>query len=137
MNEHNPLTFGSGGLPILPAGEAEQIDPVCGMKVNPVRAAAVVEHENRKYYFCSQRCAERFQENPALYLDTDASSVGHEPAEHLAPPRKGAIYTCPMHPEIVRDGPGSCPICGMALEPRTATAEEETHPELAEMTRRF
>jgi Cu+-exporting ATPase len=137
MNEHNSMAFGSGGLPMLSVGEAEQVDPVCGMKVRPDRAAGKVEHGGRTYFFCSKSCAERFHENPERYLNSDAGSVSPEPAERPELAREGAVYTCPMHPQIVRDGPGSCPICGMALEPRTVTAEEEANPELIDMTRRL
>src|SRR5260370_28674512 len=119
MCEHNPMAHNSGSLPILPAGETEEVDPVCGMKVSPARAAATVEHGGHKFLFCSKGCAERFQQDPARYLGPDAGSVGHERADRSEKTRGHAIYTCPMHPQIVRDGPGSCPICGMALEPRT------------------
>jgi Cu+-exporting ATPase len=95
-------------------------DPVCGMKVDPASAAAEVEHEGRSYYFCSKACAQKFNER--------------HPARAPSP---NAKYTCPMHPEIVQDGPGSCPKCGMALVPMTPGAGEEDDHELRDMTRRF
>ena len=137
MSEHNPMVRSSGSLPILPAGETDEVDPVCGMKVSPARAAASVEHDGHKYLFCSKGCAERFRQDPKRYLGPGSGSVAHDHAERSEPTRGHAIYTCPMHPQIVRDGPGSCPICGMALEPRTVTAEDEANPELVEMTRRL
>src|SRR5260221_2276720 len=136
MSEHNPMPHNPGTLPILPAAETEEVDPVCGMKVSLARAAAL-EHGGHKYLFCSKGCAERFKQDPARYLGADAGRVAHQRAERAQKTRGRAIYTCPMHPQIVRDGPGSCPICGMALEPRTVTAEDEVNPELVAMTRRF
>ncbi|HEX2151257.1 MAG TPA: heavy metal-binding domain-containing protein [Stellaceae bacterium] len=103
-------------------------DPVCGMSVDPATARHRAEHAGREYLFCSARCRERFVAEPERF-------IGDKPAPPAAP--EGALWTCPMHPEIVRDGPGSCPICGMALEPMTPTAGEESNPELADMTRRF
>ncbi len=128
-----------GNLPILKGDDtAEFRDPVCGMTVSPERAANVVEYDGRKFYFCSKNCAERFRQNPRQFIGSgeqlvDVASPGHPQAS--APP--GVKYTCPMHPEIVRDGPGACPICGMALEPLSATIEEEANPELVDMSRRF
>ena len=88
------------------------IDPVCGMKVEPANAVAEIEHGGRTYYFCSKHCAEKFNAEPAKYAGTRAVAA---PAAH------GTKYTCPMHPEIVQDGPGSCPKCGMALVPMVPT----------------
>ena len=105
------------------------LDPVCGMTVSPAEAAGHVEHDGKTYYFCSRHCVERFSADPAAFLD------GGAPPAPAAPP--GTQYTCPMHPEIVRDAPGACPICGMALEPRTVSLEDTPNPELADMTRRF
>jgi heavy metal translocating P-type ATPase len=104
-------------------------DPVCGMTVDPHTAKYRHTHEGRPYYFCSGRCREKFIADPAKYL-----SPASAPAE---PVPEGTIYTCPMHPEIRNVGPGSCPICGMALEPDVVTAEAQPNPELADMTRRF
>src|SRR5207302_6444522 len=103
MSEHNSLAHNPGSLPILPAGEAVEVDPVCGMKVSPTRAAATVEHGGHKYLFCSKGCAERFQKDPARYLGPGDGSVAHDPAESSEQARGQAVYTCPMHPQIVRD----------------------------------
>jgi Cu+-exporting ATPase len=105
------------------------IDPVCGMTVDPATAKHKAGHKGRDYYFCSAACKTKFQANPEKYLEASA-----KPAE---PAAAGAIYTCPMHPEIRQVGPGSCPICGMALEPLTVTAESGPNHELADMTQRF
>ena len=113
--------------------QADPQDPVCGMKVDPSKAAANLNHLGVTVYFCSQGCAAKFRASPEKYLqaEPDGNFLG-QPAK-TKPQRE---YTCPMHPEIVRDAPGSCPICGMALEPREVTAEE-WNPELANMTRRL
>ena len=133
------------------------IDPVCGMTVDPARAAGHVEHEGTTYYFCSKGCVAKFSADPEHYLaarlrspDEYASyGVARQDAEGAtavspqppAPSTQHAIqYTCPMHPEIVRDRPGPCPICGMALEPvlpPSAEAADQPNPELVDMTRRF
>ena len=104
----------------------QAIDPVCGMTVDPGTAKHKAEHKGHTYYFCSAGCRTKFVAAPAKYLDKVEEPVV-----------AGAIYTCPMHPEIRQVGPGSCPICGMALEPVTVTAESGPNPELADMTRRF
>ncbi|MGQ0525890.1 MAG: heavy metal translocating P-type ATPase [Betaproteobacteria bacterium] len=119
-----------GGPAAPPAAEAEQAtDPVCGMKVDPSAAAGTLEHGGTKHYFCSRHCLEQFKAAPEKYLSKSTA-----PAALAAP--KDAQYTCPMHPEIVRVGPGSCPICGMALVPiaGTGTADDT---ELRDLTRRF
>ena len=103
-------------------------DPVCGMSVDPAVSTRRSEYEGRVFHFCSDRCQEKFRSDPARYLTPVA-----EPPE--AP--RGTIYTCPMHPGIRQVGPGSCPICGMALEPVEVTAESGPNPELIDMTRRF
>ncbi|MFL6244892.1 MAG: heavy metal translocating P-type ATPase [Thermoanaerobaculia bacterium] len=105
-----------------------EIDPVCGMTVDPARAAGSSEYGGTTYYFCSPHCKMKFDANPAAYVGEARPEV---------PPQANAEWTCPMHPEIVRDAPGSCPICGMALEPRTITLADDENPELADMTRRF
>ncbi len=112
------------------AAPATVKDPVCGMSVNPATAKYSHHHNGDSFYFCGARCLEKFKAEPAKYL-TAAAVVGPP-----APEKSGVEYTCPMHPEIVRRGPGSCPICGMALEPRVATGEHD-NTELADMTRRF
>jgi Cu+-exporting ATPase len=95
-------------------------DPVCGMTVNPAAGKPTAEHGGQLYHFCSEHCRSKFVAEPEKYL-------GGRPEPQPVP--KGTQYTCPMHPEIVRPEPGFCPICGMALEPRTVVAEE-TNPEL-------
>jgi P-type Cu+ transporter len=102
-------------------------DPVCGMSVDPATARHKAEHAGRMRYFCSAGCRDKFLADPQKYL------MPAPPAEAL----EGAEYTCPMHPEIRQIGPGSCPICGMALEPVMASAEVSENVELADMTRRF
>jgi Cu+-exporting ATPase len=105
------------------------VDPVCGMKVDRASAKHFLRHEGEKHYFCSARCKEKFEAAPRDYL-------GDRPAPKPMP--KGTQYTCPMHPEIVQDGPGDCPICGMALEPMgVPTGEEGPNPELVDFTRRL
>jgi P-type Cu+ transporter len=104
-------------------------DPVCGMTVDPHTAKHRHTHEGHPYYFCSARCRERFIAEPAKYLEPETKPAAPVPA--------GAIYTCPMHPQIRQEGPGSCPICGMALEPEIVSADSAPNPELADMTRRF
>jgi P-type Cu+ transporter len=106
-------------------------DPVCGMVVDPATAEHRASHQGQAYFFCSAGCHSKFEANPAAYI---AETVG-TPADKQA--SKGAIYTCPMHPEIRQPGPGNCPICGMALEPEIASAEQGPSAELTDMTRRF
>ncbi len=102
------------------------IDPVCGMEVTPEEAAGSFDYNDLTYYFCGTSCLDRFKANPPKYL---------EPSEE-APAPIGAEYTCPMHPEIRQIGPGSCPICGMALEPLDVTLEDD-NSELHDMSRRL
>ena len=103
-------------------------DPVCGMSVDPARTPHHAEHDGRAYHFCSAGCRTKFVAGPARYLT---------PKGEAPPAPAGTIYTCPMHPEVRQVGPGSCPICGMALEPEMAAADGGPNPELADMTRRF
>ena len=103
------------------------IDPVCGMTVDPHTAKHRADYHGHTYYFCNPSCRTKFIADPQKYLGP------REPE----PVVEGATYTCPMHPEIRQIGPGACPICGMALEPETATADSGPNPELADMTRRF
>ncbi len=105
-------------------------DPVCGMKVDPTTSAHRVEHGGMMFHFCSASCRTKFEANPGKYLRPDKAAAP-------AAVQKATIYTCPMHPEIRQQGPGSCPICGMALEPLEVTAEGAPNEELADMTRRF
>jgi Cu+-exporting ATPase len=107
-------------------GEAFR-DPVCGMTVradSPLR----FEHGGQSFRFCSSHCRERFRADPAAFLAARAQDE---------PPAASGRYTCPMHPEIIQQGPGSCPLCGMALEPMEISAEEEESAELVDMRRRF
>jgi Cu+-exporting ATPase len=130
-------------LPIL--GAAPRVkDPVCGMMVDPQKAAGKVEHGGKTYYFCSLRCKERFEEEPEKYLAAPGTGgMEHTLAhthEHVATPpadTQNIRYTCPMHPEIVQIGPGSCPICGMALEPMDIVAGEQADPEYDSMRKRL
>ncbi len=104
-------------------------DPVCGMSVDPHTAKHRAEYAGRTYYFCRAGCKEKFEADPERYLNPEQ--------REQEPVPEGTIYTCPMHPEIRQVGPGSCPICGMALEPELVTAEAEPNPELIDFTRRF
>jgi P-type Cu+ transporter len=111
------------------------------MRVNPATAKHTLEHEGQPYFFCSRSCYERFQKEPPKYLpghDTHTASAPVPPS-HDQPGQVGetVLYTCPMHPQIVQDHPGNCPICGMALEPATAVVEEGPSAELVDMTRRL
>lgn len=147
---------------IQTANQDKAQDPVCGMTVDPARAAGSHVHGGRTYYFCGIGCLNKFKADPEKYHSRPAANTEHEAqarphktavnvegetrspathanaraAERIAPRIPGG-YTCPMHPEIVRDGPGSCPICGMALEPRTVSLEAAPDNELKSMTRRF
>jgi len=107
-------------------------DPVCGMTVKTASARNKAQHDGHTYYFCSPRCLGKFTAEPLRYLKPTAA-----PAAAASAAKPGAIYTCPMHPEIRQVGPGSCPICGMALEPAEATLEEGPSEELLDMTRRL
>jgi Cu+-exporting ATPase len=112
-----------------PQAYLEATDPVCGMKVDRASAKHFARHEGGGHYFCSAGCKTKFEADPEKY-------PGDHPAPMPVP--KGAQYTCPMHPEIVRDAPGACPICGMALEPMgVPTGEEGPNPELVDFTRRL
>ena len=104
-------------------------DPVCGMTVNPTTSKHRFDHRGETFHFCSAGCRTKFAADPLAYLEKDKRPKAAVP--------DGAIYTCPMHPEIRQVGPGSCPICGMALEPEVASLDTPPNPELADMTRRF
>jgi Cu+-exporting ATPase len=134
MDHSTPQSPRPFSLSLTPATSAKETDPVCGMTVYPTTAPASVEHQGKKYYFCCPHCAQKFQSDPERYLHPDARP---EPMEPAAPPGAKVEYICPMDPEIVRDGPGSCPKCGMALEPSIASVEEGPNPELVDMRRRF
>jgi Cu+-exporting ATPase len=125
-NQHlhrDPSTTDSGAI----------IDPICGMTVGP-DSPHRHEHAGTSYAFCSAHCLSKFKEDPERYIGQ--AHNGQQGSEDRDIPHS-ASYTCPMHPEVVREAPGSCPTCGMALEPQTVTAEEEVNPELVDMRRRF
>ncbi len=105
-------------------------DPVCGMKVDPDRAVASEEHRGEVFHFCSETCREKFAADPETFLSPGSKGKTKEEG-------RGGEYTCPMHPEVVQEGPGSCPICGMDLEPRAISADEEEGEEYQGMRRRF
>ena len=104
-------------------------DPVCGMTVDPSTAKHHAEHGGVTFHFCAQRCKDKFLADPARYLKPDDAP----PPPALA----GAVYTCPMHPEVQQIGPGHCPKCGMALEPMMPSLDEDDGHELLAMSRRF
>jgi len=108
-------------------------DPVCGMSVDPATSKHRIDHQGETFHFCSAGCRTKFAADPAKYLDKHTSQAGTPHADLPA----GTIYTCPMHPQIRQVGPGTCPICGMALEPEVASLDTAPNPELADMTRRF
>lgn len=107
---------------------AKVLDPVCGMTVDPATSKHRFDYDDHTFHFCSAGCKTKFAADPNKYL---------EKTEAKADVPEGTIYTCPMHPEIRQVGPGSCPICGMALEPEVASLDAPPNPELADMTRRF
>ncbi|MGN6374671.1 MAG: heavy metal translocating P-type ATPase [Sphingomonas sp.] len=110
-------------------GAALARDPVCGMSVDPATAKHKATHEGDEFFFCSAGCRAKFIADPALYL-----SDAPRPEPEATP---GAIWTCPMHPEIRQEGPGTCPICGMALEPEEPSFDDTPNPELVDFTRRL
>ena len=114
--------------PFAAPSQLMEKDPVCGMDVDPHTAKHRAEFEGKTYYFCAAGCRQKFLSHPKQYIHRTST-------EAIAP--EGTVYTCPMHPEVRQIGPGSCPICGMALEPEMPTAEPVSNAELADMTRRF
>ncbi len=121
---------GGGGAAALVAPTVK--DPVCGMTVDPSTSKHRAEHRGTTYHFCCGGCRTKFEADPARYLAPKPA-----PSEPPSPAKPGAIFTCPMDLQIRQQGPGSCPICGMALEPLEITAEAPPNPELTGMTRRF
>jgi Cu+-exporting ATPase len=119
-------------LPSLPPPGTVK-DLVCGMNVDPARAKYKTAHEGQDYFFCAAGCLEKFGRDPEKYL----SGGAHEAMEPTLPAGKVVEYTCPMDPEIVRPSPGACPICGMALEPKTVSLDDAPNPELVDMKRRL
>ena len=108
---------------------AAAVDPVCGMKVDPATSAHRHSHRDHAYFFCSSGCRAKFAADPEKYLQKHTALAASQ--------ADGAIYTCPMHPQIRQVGPGHCPICGMALEPLTIGADVRPNHELADMSHRF
>jgi P-type Cu+ transporter len=109
-----------------------EIDPVCGMNVDHADSAGSSHYQGHIYHFCSERCLVKFKENPLEYLDHNSKT------SNAAVPQEDAVYTCPMHPEVRQVGPGSCPICGMALEPSEVSLEGDgENPELSDFTQRL
>jgi Cu+-exporting ATPase len=144
--------FLGGYYSVIEAGRTSmELDPICGMEVEPAQAAADVEHAGKSYYFCSVGCAARFKEEPEKFAArSETAGMVSIPSAHRhtapgvsptskapKPTAKDVRYTCPMHPEIVQMGPGACPICGMALEPMDPLAEVEADPEYDSMRLRF
>jgi P-type Cu+ transporter len=115
-------------LPIAEVALEKSIDPVCGMTVSPESSVGSFDYQGQTYYFCAVSCLNKFRQDPEAFLSP-------KPA---APTPEGVEYTCPMHPEVLQIGPGSCPFCGMALEPKVFSLDaEEDNSELRDMTRRF
>ena len=115
-------------------GNATFTDPVCGMSTDDKTAFKPLDYEGKTYHFCSLHCLEKFKQNPEAYVKGE-DTANNETGEEKKPVTE---YTCPMHPEVVQNGPGSCPKCGMALEPRTVSLEqEEQNPEYEDMRKRF
>jgi Cu+-exporting ATPase len=132
-HDHQEHSHHSHSPTATPGGTA--IDPVCGMSVRIEGARHTHEHGGRTYYFCNPRCREKFIADPARYAEGAGGTKG-DSAEKPLPP--GTLYTCPMHPEIVQVGPGICPICGMALEPKgVPAADAGPNPELVDFARRL
>ncbi|MFU8828540.1 MAG: YHS domain-containing protein [Phycisphaerales bacterium] len=124
-----------------------ETDPVCGMAMTPGSEAERIEHEGVTHLFCSKQCADKFRSDPERYLssgDPDADATDHSCCSHKQPGHPShandghadAIYTRPMHPEVLQVGPGDCPKCGMAIEPLDARVEQDD-TELLDMRRRF
>ncbi|WP_094463123.1 heavy metal translocating P-type ATPase [Pannonibacter phragmitetus] len=130
-HDHSAHGHEQGHAAAAPDSAHKVQDPVCGMMVDPHTTAHKAEHAGRPYYFCSASCHEKFLADPERYLDPAAAT------ERAEPVRDGTIYTCPMHPEVRQVGPGSCPICGMALEPVLVSLDAGPNEELIDMTRRF
>ncbi|MHB8911649.1 MAG: heavy metal translocating P-type ATPase [Lysobacter sp.] len=128
---HGGPALGAGDMaPKSATPRPTVVDPVCGMQVDPLTTTHHATHAGTDYHFCSARCREKFVADPAIYLSPGTAAPEAAPAA-------GTIYTCPMHPQIRQQGPGTCPICGMALEPEMPGLEDEDNPELRDFSRRF
>ena len=161
-HEHEGRDFGfccagcKGKFAAEPDKYLTATDPVCGMSVDRASAKWMSKHEGTRFFFCSEGCQKKFEASPDTYLGKTDDHAHHDHAHHdhahhghahhgmagpsvapTAPVPAGAKWTCPMHPQIVRDGPGDCPICGMALEPMTPSADDAPNPELIDFTRRL
>nr|MDQ3374900.1 heavy metal translocating P-type ATPase [Acidobacteriota bacterium] len=121
-------TVQHGEMVAAPTGEF--IDPVCGMRVAPESSAGTYEYGGETFYFCSAGCLNKFRQNPKAFLE-------EKQEEKLEAESQGVEYTCPMHPEILQIGPGTCPKCGMALEPKVLSLDDAPDPEYVDMKRRF
>ncbi len=128
MSTNNPFQIHPASSIPKPSGPKVK-DPVCGMEVTPAQAAGSFEYRGQTYYFCAKSCLAKFQADPQKYLAPKPVIPVTE--------AKDVEYTCPMDPEVVQIGPGTCPICGMALEPKEIQAGDTENPELADMQRRF
>lgn len=120
------------------SGSPEYIDPVCMMRTTDKDAYISHEYKGSTYYFCNPKCLDKFKKDPQTYINHLADlrlSVAHSPV--MMPESATGKYTCPMDPEIITDGPGVCPKCGMALEPMAPSLEEEENPEYTDMKKRF
>src|SRR5574337_2219299 len=121
-------THDHGGAAAESTPQGQVTDPVCGMKVDPHTAKHQAGHAGHTYYFCGARCREKFGADPRAFLQGKAAAK---------PVPAGTMYPCPMHPEVQQVGPGSCPQCGMALEPMMPSLDQDDGGELVAMTRRF
>ncbi len=125
---HNAKTVQHSGH-VQDDSERKAIDPVCGMSVDPKNPADTADFNGTTYYFCSKKCAVKFREKPEQYLHREKAGPANS--------NDSRVYTCPMHPEVTKVGPGSCPKCGMALEPMEVSLDEGPNLELIDMTKRF
>jgi Cu+-exporting ATPase len=131
---HSHAPHAHNRVPVPPTADALK-DPVCGMTVTP-KSPHVLQHEGQPVYFCSAGCKSKFAADPAKYPLAAAKSAAVSPAQS-EPAVAGAVYTCPMHPEVRQDHPGACPKCGMALEPEMPSLGDGESPELVDFKRRF
>jgi Cu+-exporting ATPase len=137
LSDPRPPNLGVAPKGSSDANDLSLKDPVCGMKVTAQSPNTLtLKHQGTQFYFCGPGCQAKFLANPAKY-HLSADSAGVSSKETAKPVAPGSIYTCPMHPQIRQVGPGSCPICGMALEPVAPTADIGTNPQLVDMRRRF
>lgn len=130
MPKVQPQMVQLGRRKVSDADFETHVDPVCKMLVKPETAAAKFDYKAKTYYFCAVSCQNKFRQNPERFLNPETKAEPMSASE-------GVEYTCPMDPEIVQIGPGICPICGMALEPKTFTLDDKPDPEFVDMKRRF